>query len=154
MLSSFTIQNFKSYRKAAAEARAADGPDRRRTRPARATRSRPSVSFPGSSRANKLGAIRYAVQEEDRAIRGTVRDLGFENRHAFSLSCRITHPEWNRYSIELERRDDDELHITDERLTGLHERVPLFEIVALQGWQEGRCALPTTTSHAGAESRR
>ena len=84
------------------------------------------------AQGNKLGSIRYAVQEGDQTIRGTVKDLGHRNRRTFALSCVTTHPEWNHYSITLKRLEDDELHITEERLSGSDERVPLFEIVASQ----------------------
>ena len=131
MLSSFTIKDFKSYRKATlklAPLTVLIGANA--SGKSNAIEALRLLSW--IAQGNKLGAIRYAVQEEDRAIRGTVSDLGFRDSHIFSLSCRTTHPEWDGYSIELERREDDELHITDERLTGSHERVPLFEIVALQ----------------------
>ena len=131
MLSSFTIQDFKSYRKATlklAPLTVLIGANA--SGKSNAIEALRLLSW--IAQGNKLGAIRYAVQEEDRAIRGTVSDLGFRNSHAFSLSCRTTHPVWDGYSIELERQDDDELHIKDERLTGSRERVPLFESVALQ----------------------
>ena len=131
MLSSITIEGFKSYRKATlklAPLTVLIGANA--SGKSNAIEALRLLSW--IAQGNKLGAIRYAVQEEDRAIRGTVSDLGFRDNHVFSLSCQTTHPEWDRYSIELERRDDDELHITDERLTGSRERLPLFEIVALQ----------------------
>ena len=131
MLSSFTIEDFKSYRKATLKlARLTVLIGANASGKSNAVEALRLLSW--LAQGNKLGAIRYAVQEEDRAIRGTVKDLGREHRHAFSLSCRTTHPEWNHYSITLGRRDDDELHITDERLTGSDERVPLFEIVSAQ----------------------
>jgi len=80
---------------------------------------------------NRLGAIRYAVQEQDRAIRGKVSDLGYRGAASFTLACDTTDPDWDHYAITLERREDDDLHIRDERLTGPRSAVPLFEVVAL-----------------------
>ena len=76
---------------------------------------------------NKLGAISHTVQG-DQAIRGTVKDLVFRRRRTFQLSCRTTHPQWNRYSVCLSRDGDDELLIADERLTGADQAMPLFQI--------------------------
>ena len=84
------------------------------------------------AQGNKLGSIRYAVQEGDQALRGTVRDLTHRNRGEFSLSCLTTHPKWGYYSITLQIQDDDDLHITDERLIGPDQNVPLFEVVSSQ----------------------
>jgi len=131
MLSSFTIENFKSYRKATlklAPLTVLVGANA--SGKSNAVEALRLLSW--LAQGNKLGSIRYAVQEGDQAIRGTVKDLGHRDRRTFSLSCVTTHPQWDRYSITLERRDDDELHISDERLTGPTTRVPLFEIVSSQ----------------------
>ena len=77
---------------------------------------------------NKLGSIAHAVQEAAQAIRGTVKDLGFREAPSFQLSCSTTDPQWNTYSIRLVRGGDNELHIADERLIG-SEPAPLFEVV-------------------------
>ena len=131
MLSSFTIENFKSYREATlklAPLTVLIG--------ANASGKSNAVEalrlFSWLAQGNKLGSIRYAVQEEDQALRGTVRDLAHRNRGEFSLSCLTTHPKWDYYSITLQIQDDDDLHITDERLLGPHQNVPLFEVVSSQ----------------------
>ena len=129
MLSSFTIKGFKSYREATLELAPltvliganASGKSN-------AIEALRLLSW--IAQGNRLGAIRYAVQEEDRTVRGTVKDLGFRKQRVFSLSCGTTHPRWNFYSIELRRLDDDDLHISNEILTGPDERVPLFQIVS------------------------
>ena len=132
MLSSFTIEDFKSYREATlklAPLTVLIGANA--SGKSNAIEALRLLSW--IVQGNKLGAIRYAVQEEERAIRGTVRDLGFRNTPKFSLSCQTTHRQWDKYSISLLRhRADGELHIVDERLTGSHQRVPLFEIAASQ----------------------
>ena len=128
MLSSFTIEGFKSYREATLELAPltvliganASGKSN-------AIEALRLLSW--IAQGNRLGAIRYAVQEEDRTIRGMVSDLGFNSSPVFSLSCRTTHPTWDLYSITLRRHGNDELHIEEERLVGSDERVPLFEIV-------------------------
>ena len=131
MLSSFTIEGFKSYRKATLELAPL-------TVLIGANASGKSNAIEALRllswivQGNRLGAIRYAVQEEDRTVRGTVKDLGFRKRRVFSLSCGTTHPRWNHYSIKLRRLEDDDLHITSEILTGPDERVPLFQIVSSQ----------------------
>jgi energy-coupling factor transporter ATP-binding protein EcfA2 len=82
------------------------------------------------AQGNKLGSIRYAVQEADRSVRGKVADLGFRGSRFFSLSCNTTYHEWNHFEIKIDLRDDDDLHIQDERLTGPTSSVPLYEVVS------------------------
>ena len=132
MLSSFTIEGFKSYKEPATLKL---GPltvliGANASGKSNAIEALRVLSW--IAQGNKLGSIRYAVQEEDREIRGTVQDLGFKKSSCFSLSCQTTEPEWDRYSIKLERRDDDELHIAEEQLFGSNGSVPLFKIVAAE----------------------
>ena len=127
MLSSFTIENFKSYRKATL-----------RLAPLTvligANASGKSNAIEGLrllswiAAGNKLGSIRRALQETERKIRGSVNDLGSLGKNAFSLSCKTTEPDWDHYSITLEVRDDDDLHIVDERVTGPASYFPLFKV--------------------------
>lgn len=131
MLSSFTIRDFKSYRKATL-------PLAPLTVLIGANASGKSNLIEGLrlfswiAQGNKLGAIRYAVQEQNQPIRGKVSDLGFRNSPSFSLACITDDSAWNKYSITLDVRDDDELHVADERLTGPGTAVPLFEVVDSQ----------------------
>ena len=131
MLSSFSITNFKSYRQAT-------------------LKLAPLTVLIGANAAgksnvveglrllswiaagNRLASIRHALQEREHAIRGNVSDLGFRPERAFSLACRTDASDWDNYSIKLEVRDDDELHIAGERLTGAGHAsfAPLFEVVA------------------------
>ena len=128
MLNSFTIENFKSYEEATLKL----GP---LTVLIGANASGKSNAiealrlFSWFAQGNKLGSIRYAIQEEDHVLRGTVGDLTRRNGEKFSLSCETTHEEWNNYSITLKKQNDDELHIIEERLLGLGQNVPLFEVV-------------------------
>ena len=117
MLSSFTIKNFKSYREATLKLAPL-------TVLIGANASGKSNAIEGLrllswiAEGNRLGSFRYASQDKNRAIRGKVSELGFQGRHAFLLSCDTTELDWNHYSITLAVRDDNELHIADERLTG------------------------------------
>ena len=128
MLSSFTIEDFKSYRKATLELAPltvliganASGKSN-------AIEALRLLSWIAAG--NRLGSFRYASQDKDRAIRGKVSEFGFRGQRAFSLCCKTTESDWNRYSIKLDVRNDDELHISDERITGPSFSVPLFEVV-------------------------
>ena len=131
MLSSFTIESFKSYRKGTlklAPLTVLIGANA--SGKSNAIEALRLLSW--IAQGNRLGSIRYALQEDDRTVRGTVKDLGFRRRRVFTLACGTTHPRWNYYSIQLRRLDDDDLHITHEILTGADESVPLFQIVSSQ----------------------
>ena len=131
MLSSFTIQDFKSYRKATLDLAPltvliganASG----KSNAIEALRL-----FSWIAQGTSLGTMGYVLQEETWAIRGTVKDLGFRDKEAFSLSCETTHQRWDTYSIKLAKQEDGELHIRDERLTESGGGVPLFQTVGSQ----------------------
>lgn len=130
MLSSVTIEHFKSYRKATLKLAPL-------TVLIGANASGKSNAIEGLrllswiAAGDRLGTIRHALQRGERAIRGSVNALGFRGLRAFSLSCDTTDSDWNHYSITLDVRDDDELHIAGERLTGsgFSSLAPLFEVV-------------------------
>ena len=131
MLSSFRVENFKSYHEASSlklapltvliGANAAGKSN--------AIEALRLLSWLAAG--NRLGTIRHALQENDQTVRGRVDDLAFRNARSFSLSCRTTDSDWNDYSITLETRGNEELHIADERLTGSgrSSTAPLFEVV-------------------------
>lgn len=132
MLSSFTIRNFKSYEQATLNL----GPltvlvGANASGKSNAVEALRFLSW--LAQGNKLGSIRYALQDDAQAIRATVNDLGHGGHRKFSLSCVTTEPKWNCYSVTLERQNDDDLHIADEWLTGPSQVVPLFEVVGSQG---------------------
>ena len=131
MLSSFTIKSFKSYQEATlklAPLTVLIGANA--SGKSNAVEALRLLSW--LAQGNKLGSIRYAVQEGDQALRGTGWELTHRSLGEFSLSCLTTHRKWNNYSITLQVQDDDDLHITDERLTGPDQKVPLFEVVSSQ----------------------
>ena len=129
MLSSFTVEGFKSYNRQGATLHLAPltvliGANASgKSNIVEALRLLSWIAA-----GNKLGAVIHAVQGDAQAIRGTVRDLGFRDAPSFQLSCSTTFPQWNMHSIRLMRGDDNELHIADERLTG-SQPTPLFEVV-------------------------
>ena len=126
MLSSFTVENFKSYRQATLTLEpltiliGANGSGKSNLIEALRLLS-------WIAQGNTLGSISHAVQKQN-GIRGTVRDLGFKSHGTVSLACHTTHDRWNEYSITLDRHND-ELTISDERLTGTNKQTQLFEIV-------------------------
>ena len=79
---------------------------------------------------NRLSAIRHALQDTDQTIRGRISDLGFRQGRSFSLACETTDVNWGSYSVWLDVREGDELHISDERVTGGYSSwAPLFEVI-------------------------
>jgi len=78
---------------------------------------------------NRLGSIAHEVQGEGQAIRGAVEDLSSRGAARFQLACHTTHPQWDEYSIRLGRQDDNELYIAGEGLTGSWETAPLVNVV-------------------------
>lgn len=128
MLTSFTVERFKSYQQEATLHLApltvliganASG----KSNVVEALRLLSWIAH-----GNKLGAISHTVQGDNQAIRGGMKDLAFRRKRMFQLSCSTTHPQWNRYSVCLARAGDDELRIADEWLTGADQTTPLFQI--------------------------
>ena len=161
MLSSFRIENFKSYREATLKLAPL-------TVLIGANASGKSNAIEGLrllswiADGKRLGTIRHDLLERERAIRGNIGDLayrgvldiplsdpalapalqsgqgaghllslGYRGVSALSFSCVTTDAHWCNYSITLEVRESDELHISDERLTGGGHRstAPLFEVI-------------------------
>ena len=128
MLSSFTVERFKSYEQGATLHLApltvliganASG----KSNVVEALRLLSWIAH-----GNKLGAVGHMVQGDNQAIRGAVADLAFRRGGTFQLSCSTTHPHWSKYSVCLSSNGDDELFIKDERLTGADQTAPLLEI--------------------------
>lgn len=128
MLSSFTLGDFKSYRKATL-------PLSPLTVLIGANASGKSNLFEALrllswiAQGNKLDSIRYKLRESDSPIRGAVGDLFRDDKRGLRLSCESTRPDWDNYTIGIERDDEDELHIAEEAVTGSAKKVPLFQIV-------------------------
>lgn len=85
---------------------------------------------------NKLNAVKYATQEGSKLMRGRVSELAYKGGSKFKLSCaaplttNIGSPAfYDRFSICLAATNDDELFIFDERITSRDTTVPLYEVV-------------------------
>lgn len=77
------------------------------------------------AQGQKLSAIQYAANSEDRVLRGRIRDLPFRNDDSFGLGCESDLPEWNHLNMRITLREDG-LHITEETLTHPGSAVPLY----------------------------
>lgn len=78
------------------------------------------------AQGHKLGAIKYAVQDADRVVRGRVEDLCRQGQSNFRIGCTIggeTH--WSRLFMQIECRDG-ELHVCRESVTSAIETVALY----------------------------
>lgn len=126
MLTTFTFENFKSYR----QARLPLAP---LTVLIGANASGKSNAIEGMrllswlAQGQKLSAIQYAVQSADRVVRGTVESLAYERGDTFRLGAETSNAEWNQLSIAFERRPDG-LHIAGETLTHSGANVPLYTL--------------------------
>ena len=156
MLSSVTIEGFKSYRKATlklAPLTVLIGANA--SGKSNAIEALRLLSW--IAQGNRLGSIRHALREDDRAVRGTVRDLGFRGQRRFALSCRATGSpfdlSWDRYSIELERQKDGELHVAGEELVQDGEKAPLFKVVSSQAGGGGVSVAYNNFARGGRKPR-
>ncbi len=129
MLTSFTLENFKSFRELA-------------TLPLAPLTMLAGANASGKSNlvealrllrliaeGNKLSRIFKVLRHERFPIRGTARDLAFEGQDRFTLSCRTTDGKWSDYSITLRRSSDDtDFHIVHERIAaaGSESGTPLL----------------------------
>ena len=117
MLASVTIENFRSFRKASLEL----GPLTVLIGANAAGKSNAIEAVRLLSwivAGNRLSAVRHALQDKGQTIRGRVSDLGFRQGRRFSLACETTDSDWQSYSVTLDVREGDELHISHERVTG------------------------------------
>lgn len=128
MLSSFTIKDFKSYREATlklAPLTVLIGANA--SGKSNAIEALRLLSWIAAG--NRLGSFFFSSNGKECTIRESVRDLGHRGKHTFSLSCCMTEPDWNHYAITLDVRNDDQLHISDERVSGPASYAPLFEVI-------------------------
>jgi len=79
------------------------------------------------AQGQKLTTIQYAVNNADRIIRGRVDDLSYQGESNFTIGCHLDLTEWNQLDITLNVRDG-ELHISKERIIGLTEKMPLYDL--------------------------
>lgn len=79
------------------------------------------------AQGQKLSSIQYAVQDSEQIVRGQVRHLGYQGANQFMLGC-LTTEEWGALNITLALRNDDELHLHQERMTNPDDKFPLYEV--------------------------
>ena len=128
MLSSFTIKDSRSYREATlrlAPLTVLIGANA--SGKSNAIEALRLLSW--TAAGNRMGSFFYPKNGMERTIRGGVRELGYRGKSAFSLSCSMAEPDWNHYAITLDVRNDDQLHISDERVTGPASYAQLFEVI-------------------------
>lgn len=126
MLKSFSIKNFKSYRRA--------------TLPLAPLTVLIGANASGKSNAieavrllswlaqgHKLATIQSGVQGSDQVVRGRLQDLGHQGASTFGFGCRAS-AQANKLAIELSLRAD-ELHVSSELMEQVLSTVPLYQIV-------------------------
>lgn len=127
MLTSFHLQNFKSFRQdtvlplssltvliganAAGKSNALEG-----------------LRFLSwLAQGNKLSSIQHALNQADKVVRGRIPDIFQKGESRFGLGCTMDAiPDASQLDMELELRGDD-LHIVSERM-GAGTGVPLYDL--------------------------
>lgn len=131
MLSEFGLANFKSYRDASLKFApltvliGANGSGKSNAVEALWLISR-------LARGISLETLRVELRGERGPIRGRLNDLGYRRSPTVRLSCGTTHPEWDRYVIELQVGADNSPVVVGESLEGWSP-VPLFRVTDTTG---------------------
>ncbi len=127
MLTSFHLQNFKSFRQDAVL------PLSSLTVLIGANAAGKSNALEGLrflswlAQGNKLSAIQHAVNQADKVVRGRIPDIFQQGESRFALGCTMDAiPGASQLDMELELRADD-LHIVSERM-GTGTGVPLYDM--------------------------
>lgn len=76
----------------------------------------------------KLSVLQNAVNDSEKIIRGNVWDLFYPESGSFVLGGTTDDKTWNTFEVELDLRNNEELHIKQEKITAVDEKVPLYEI--------------------------
>ena len=131
MLTSFTLENFKSFREPA-------------TLPLAPLTMLAGANASGKSnlvealrllswivQGTKLSEIQGRLQGPHSPIRGTARQLAFDSAEGFLFSCMTTHPEWDEYSIALEY-EGEKLCIYEENIANKEKRISAFEFHVIE----------------------
>lgn len=125
-LRSFTLENFRSYKKATLEL----GPV---TLLVGANASGKSNAIEGLqmlswlARGQRLEDVFRAVQEAEMSIRGQPADLARRGETSFAFMCSTRGSDWNRLCVGIKITEDG-LRVIDEQITSEHETAPLYEI--------------------------
>lgn len=76
----------------------------------------------------KLSVLQNAVNDSEKIIRGNVWELFYPESGSFVLGGTTDDKTWNTFEVELDLRNNEELHIKQEKITAVDEKVPLYEI--------------------------
>ena len=151
MLTSFTLENFKSFREPATLPLA------------------PLTMLAGanaSGKSNLVEALRLfscvvendllfvlseALLDRDEFIRGNMNDWTSKAGESISFSCRTTHREWNKYSITL-GRDSGLYFVSDECLCQSDSSIVLFETSGEKFFGSSQNARFNKVVYPGSES--
>lgn len=76
----------------------------------------------------KLSVLQNAVNDSEKIIRGNVWELFYPESDSFVLGGTTDDKTWNTFEVELDLRNNEELHIKQEKITAVDEKVPLYEI--------------------------
>jgi AAA domain, putative AbiEii toxin, Type IV TA system/AAA ATPase domain len=127
MLTSFHLQNFKSFRQDAVL------PLSSLTVLIGANAAGKSNALEGLrflswlAQGNKLSAIQHALSQDDKVVRGRIPDIFQKGERRFGLGCTMDAiHDASQLDMELELRGDD-LHIVSERM-GTGTGVPLYDL--------------------------
>lgn len=126
MLTSITLENFKSYR-------AAQLPLSALTVLIGANASGKSNAIEALrlisllAQGKKLSSIQSTSQTSESTLRGRIEDLGFRQSRLFGLGCETNTKDWSQLALQLSLRDGS-LHISKETLTTPGARVALYEL--------------------------
>jgi len=77
------------------------------------------------AQGQKLSSIQYAVNSQERVVRGRVEDLCQRGHKQFGLGCEIDGDQWNSLHMQIAVREG-ELHIAAERIDDLSNKIPLY----------------------------
>lgn len=127
MITSITIQNWKSFR----EARLAVAPltlmlGANASGKSNAIEAVRCLSWLAEGR--RLSEIVSSVQDDDQLVRGTIANLTREPESCFTLGCETDDPDWNRYRIDVQVSTEG-LRVWGEEISGPGGTTPLFKVV-------------------------
>jgi predicted ATPase len=119
MIQSFTIENFKSYKKA--ELKLAPLTVMVGANASGKSNALEAIRFLSwMAQGQKLSALQFEINQNNAAIRGQLKDIFFKNENFFSIGCRMEEKAfgsgWN-LKLSLQLRSGKELHICYESLS-------------------------------------
>jgi predicted ATPase len=119
MIQSFTIENFKSYKKA--ELKLAPLTVMVGANASGKSNALEAIRFLSwMAQGQKLSALRFEINQNNAAIRGQLKDVLFRGEESFRIGCEISSPfkdlgGW-KMQMELDIREGKEIHILKESM--------------------------------------